>query len=420
MLHVFTIRDFFLLWSGGSISMLGSQFSFIAMPWLMLQLTGDPLALGTMLALEGIPRVIFMLVGGAISDRFSPRIILLICDWLNFALVGLSAVLVYTGTMQIWMLYLFGLSTGLLSGFVIPAANSIVPLLVPEEDLQAGNSITMGSSQLVGLIGPALAGLMIGAYASSPRGTAIAFTIDSISFAVSALAIGAMRSGRRPQAASQADDARENIFTSIRVGIRYLFSHEGLTFMFFVMVAINFLFTGPLLVGIPVLAKEILPEGATAFGLIMSAYSGGNLVGFLLAGGLPKPSGRTLSTVLIVVLFAFGLVLGAFGWISSTWVDVTLMALLGVGNGYIGLVMFTWIQQRTPKEMLGRIMSIVSLAGSGLVPISMLLTGFTIKHWNLTGLFALAGGLILLTALWSALQPALKSLSQEMVASAAD
>jgi len=416
MLHVFSIRDFLLLWTGGTISMLGSQFSMIAMPWLMLQLTGDPLALGTMLALQGIPRVATMLIGGALSDRFSPRVILLACDWINFALVGLSAALVFSGTMQVWMLYLLGMLTGLLSGFVIPAANSIIPLIVPEDDLQAGNSINMGSVQLVGLVGPALAGLVIGAYAKSTQGIAIAFVLDSISFAISAFALGAMRSGNRAQTAQTTESgSQESIWASIRIGMRFLLSHEGLRFMFIISTVINFLFNGPILVGIPVLADQRLPEGATAFGLLMSAYSGGNLAGYLLAGALPRTSGRMLRILVIFLTTGFGLVLAAFGWISNTWVDFALMLLLGIGNGYIGLIMVTWIQRRTPKEFLGRMMSILMMAATGLMPLSMFLSGLIIKNWNLTGLFALAGGLILLMTCWAAFQPALQRLSDEML-----
>ncbi|MBN2386981.1 MAG: MFS transporter [Anaerolineales bacterium] len=421
LLHVFTIRDFLLLWSGGTISMLGSQFSLIAMPWLVLQLTNDPLALGAILALQGIPRVAFMLIGGAISDRFSPRVILLTCDWINFVLVGLSAMLVFTGMIQVWMLYLFGLFTGLLSGFVIPAANSIVPLIVPEHDLQAGNSISMGSSQLVGLVGPALAGVVVGIYAQSTRGIAIALAIDAVTFAVSALALWAMRGGRRPRPAGATTDAgQEDLWRSISIGLRHLVNQDGLRFMFIVMTVVNFLFTGPLLVGIPVLADQRLPEGAQAFGFLMSAYSGGNLLGYALAGALPRPNGRTLSASIIGLLITFGLVLCAFGWITQTWVDFSLLLLLGTGNGYISLVIFTWIQQRTPKEMLGRMMSMLLFAGNGLVPFSMILTGLLLKNWTLTGLFALAGGLILLTTVWAVLQPALMTLSHEVVASPAD
>lgn len=411
MLRVLGLPDFRLLWIGGSISVLGSQFSMIAMPWLVLQLTGDPLKLGIVLALGGIPRAVFMLVGGVATDRVAPRTILLICDWVNFVLSGLAAALVFTGWMQVWMLYILSLLTGLLSGFVIPAANSIVPHLVPGEDLQAGNSITMGSSQLAGFVGPSLAGIVIGSYAHSTLGIAIAFAVDGITFAVSAAALGLMRGGRSAMPTA----TKEGLLTAIKTGVRYLWSHNNLRFMFTLMMAVNFLFTGPLVVGIPVLADQRLPEGARAFGFLMSAYAGGNLLGFLVAGALPRPSGRWMSGFTVVLLTAFGLVLFGLGWITLTWVDTALMLLLGIGNGYIGLIIFSWIQQRTPKEMLGRMMSMMMLASLGLVPFSQALAG-ALSKWSLTALFAVAGGLILLTAVWALLQPELKALSDEMVA----
>jgi MFS family permease len=415
MLRVLGLRDFRLLWIGGTISVLGSQFSMIAMPWLVLQLTNDPLALGIVLALEGIPRAIFMLVGGVASDRIPPRTILLACDWMNFGLSGLAAALVFTGGMQVWMLYILSLVVGLLSGFVIPAANSIVPRLVPEGDLQAGNSITMGSSQLAGFIGPSLAGIIIGSYAHSTLGIAIAFAFDGITFGISAVALWLMHSGHKLASSEATPEKKEGVFASIKVGIQHLWNNSSLRFMFAIMMAVNFLFVGPLLVGIPVLADQRLPEGARAFGFLMSAYSGGNLLGFIVAGTLPRPSGRWLSGFLTVLLAAFGIVLFGMGWITTTWIDVVLMFLLGIGNGYIGLIIFTWIQQRTPRDMLGRMMSMMTLASMGLVPISQALAG-AITKWSLTALFAVAGGLILLTTLWSALQPELKALSNEMVA----
>src|SRR5512143_1967372 len=83
-------RNFRLLWIGGSISVFGSQFSLIALPWLVLQIS-DPQTLGLALALAGLPRAVFMLIGGAVTDRISPRKILVVCDWLNFGLSGLIA-----------------------------------------------------------------------------------------------------------------------------------------------------------------------------------------------------------------------------------------------------------------------------------------------------------------------------------------
>jgi MFS family permease len=413
MARVMSLWDFRLLFAGTTTSLLGDQFALIATPWLVLKLTGDPLVLGIILALEGIPRAVFMLLGGAITDRLSPRIVMLTSDIIRLILTGLMAFVVFTGTVQIWMLYAFGLGFGLVAGFAVPAGTSIVPMLVEKQDLQAGNSIMMGTGQLAGFVGPTVAGILIGGFSQSPVGIGLAFTIDAISFAVSAACLWLMQGGGKGLSGEAAQE--ESVWTSILAGMKYLWNDTAMWTMFLIVTAMNFLFTGPLLVGIPVLADQRLPEGAVAFGLLMSACAGGNLAGYLLAGSLPRPTGKRMSIFLVALLAAFGLVLGSFGFIRSTWVDFGLILLLGVGNGYIAILMFTWMQSRTPKEMLGRIMSMVMLSGTGLVPISQAISG-AVSKWSLTVLFASAGALILLVTIWAAPQPGLKSFSDSLAA----
>ncbi len=412
MLRVMGLRDFRLLFAGATTSLLGDQFALIATPWLILKMTGDPLALGAVLALEGIPRAIFMLLGGAITDRISPRRIMLIADVIRFMMTCLMGFAVFTGFIQVWMLYAFGLGFGLVAGFAIPAENSIVPMLVEKEDLQAGNSLVMGVSQLVGFVGPTIAGILIGAYSSSSLGIALAFTLDSFSFAVSAACLWLIRiPGLRSIQAAQ----EEGVWTSIMAGIKYLWQDSALRLMFLILSAVNFLLVGPLLVGIPVLADQRLPEGAVAFGLLMSAYSGGNLVGYLLAGSLRRPSARVIKTVLITLVAAFGLVIGALGFIPYTWVDFALLLMLGMGNGYIAIILFTWIQTRTPKEMLGRMMSILMFSNTGLVPVSQAISG-AVSRWDVTILFASAGAFVLAVVVWMSVQPELNEFSQSLAA----
>jgi len=415
--RVMSIPDFRLLFAGNTTSLLGDQFALIATPWLALQLTGDPLVLGTVLALEGLPRAVFMLLGGAITDRLSPRRILLISDIIRMILTALMTVVIFTGVLEIWMMYAFSLGFGLVAGFAVPAGNSIVPMLVKEEDLQAGNSLIMGVAQLVGFVGPTVAGALIGKYSDSPLGIGLAFGIDAFTFAVSALCLFLMRSGTGRSA--PAGDEKESIWTSILVGMKYLWSNNALRTMFVIVMAMNLFFTGPLLVGIPVLADQYLREGAMAFGLLMSAYAGGNLVGYILAGALPRPGQKTMSVLVIALLAAFGLVIGAFGLIRSTWVLFGLNILLGLGNGYIAILMFTSMQTRTPREMLGRMMSMLMLSSIGLVPISQAIAG-AISKWSLSGLFIGAGGLVLLVTVWAAVQPGLKEFSQGLSAPGTD
>ena len=376
------------------------------MPWLVLQLSGDPLALGIVLALAGIPRAVFMLVGGAYTDRLSPRLIMIISDLIRLMLTALMSVLVFSGVIQLWMVYGFALAFGLVAGFAIPAANSIVPCLIPEKDLQAGNSISMGTTQLISFLGPTLAGLIIAGFTQSSLGITLAFVFDAFSFAVSALTLIAMQIR-----GSQAQSKEESLLTSIRDSLLYLWNDTDLRFMFTIILLTNFVFTGPLLVGIPVLASENMAEGSLAYGLLMSAYAGGTLAGFLLAGALPRPSGKILSIVMISLLLSFGVGMSLFSVITTTWVDFILMLLMGIGDGYIAILVITWFQSSTPKAMLGRLMSLVMLSSTGLLPISQALSGLIAK-WSISGLFVVAGLAGMALTLWVALQPGLRNLSR--------
>lgn len=409
MRRVIALRDFRLLFAGTATSLLGDQFALIATPWLVLQLTGDPLALGIVLALEGLPRAAFMLVGGALTDRFAPRRIMLISDIVRLAIATIMAVVVLTGVVQMWMIYGFALAFGLVAGFAVPAENSIVPMLVSEDDLQAGNSLIMGVAQLAGFVGPSLAGAAIAGFSDSAFGVGLAFLIDAATFAVSTTCLWLIRGASKP-----ADDhPEEGLWASIGAGIEHLWRDDALRLMITILIVVNFFVVGPLLVGIPVLSHERLPQGAMAFGLLMGAFSVGNLVGYLLAGLLSRPSGRTIRILVVGLLGAFGAVVASLGLITEMWLDFGLLLVLGLGNGYLAIILFTWIQGSVSRGMLGRVMSLITFSSIGLVSVSQAISG-AVGKWNLDILFVAAGALLLAATSWIALQPGLEVLSASL------
>jgi MFS family permease len=412
MLEVLSFRDFRLLFFGSTTSILGDQFAFIAMPWLVLQLTHDPLALGFVLALGGVPRAVFILLGGAISDRLSPRVLLFTADIIRLCLTAWMALVVFTGTVQMWMLYFFCLGFGVVAGFAVPAANSLVPLLVEDQHLHAGNSIILGANQSAGFIGPTVAGILIAGFSHSNLGVGLAFAIDAMSFAVSAVSLLLIRRIGRRQA-PRSSSGKESIWVSILAGIKFLWSDQALRLMFVVVTLINFLFTGPLMIGIPVLADKYLRGGAATFGLLMSVLAGGSLTGYLLAGLLPRPGKKFMRIFLLAMLTAFGLCIGSLGFIRVTGVDFVIMLALGLGNGYITIIVLTWFQSRTPRDMIGRMMSLLMLTSTGVIPISQAIAG-VVSKWSILGLFVSAGALILLVPLMIAGRPELKTFSESL------
>ena len=379
MLGALKTRDYRLLWLGQAISHLGDQFHLIALPWLVLTLTHDPFQLGLVLALAGVPRAAVMLFGGACADRHSPRLIMLVSDALRFVISATIATSLLTGAVQLWMVYALAVSFGVVSGFFMPAAEASLPRLLASEQLEAGNALMMGADQLASFVGPALAGTVIALFgtahvgagqASSLTGLGVAFAVDAASFAVSAVTLLLMRA--LPALAAGAGD---HPLAAIADGLRYALSRPVFRWMLGLLAAANLLLIGPLMVGIPVLAQTRFSQGAAAFGLLISAYGLGNLCGVVVAGSTPRPSSRLDSSLVLGLFAGFGVVIGALAFVTSVWTGVALLAVLGVANGYVAVVLMTLLQRITPAAMLGRLMSLVTLAMLGVTPISTALSG---------------------------------------------
>ena len=407
--HPLRVRDFRLLWLGQSISMLGDQFYLIALPWLVLQITGNALALGTVLAFASVPRALFMLIGGAFVDRFSPRTVMFISNLMRMILVALLALLVLTNNIQLWMLYVLALGFGTADAFFFPADSAMVPRLLEKDQLEMGNTLTQGVSMLSMFLGPVLAGGLIALLAGSAsaaeagtpslEGIGVAFALDAITFLVSLFTLSLIGAHRSAAAETQ---AQTSILTSIKEGLSFVWNDTVLRMVFVIMIAANFLVNGPFEVGIPVLAKRNFVEGAAAYGIIVSAFGGGALLGVILASALPRPRPSRFGMVLVGVagLMGFGMI--ALPFSLSLPVAALLSLAMGVTMGFVNIHMFTWMQKRVPEALMGRVMSLTMFAAVGLAPVSSALAGALIDA-NLTLMFVGAGALMSLIAFGSTL-----------------
>jgi MFS family permease len=403
------VRNFRLLWIGEGISLLGDQFQFIALPWLVLQLTGDVLAMGTVMALAGLPRALFMLVGGALSDRFSPRRVMLVSNAVRMALVLGLALLALGNVLALWVVYVFALAFGLADAFFYPAQSSIIPHIVEKGQLRLANSITQGTAQVSLFAGPVLAGMLIAVMSRGGsgdlRGVALALIIDAATFLASVVTLGAMRiSG---EGAPQGEG--ESVLSAIVEGLRFVWNDTVLRTIFLLIAAANFLIVGPINVGIPLIADTRLAGGAAAYGVIMSAFGAGSLLGIVLAGALPRPPARVLGTVLLLVWSIMGLALAPLGLLSSTSVIAGLMLVAGAANLYVVILFTTWLQERSPEAMLGRVMSLLMFSSIGLLPVSTALSG-VLLNLNMAPVFGAAGVAMTALVLLSILNPAVRSM----------
>src|SRR6266849_3071830 len=193
------VRNFRLLWVGETVSMVGDQFYFVALPWLVLQLTGSGLALGSVLMTAAIPCAAVMLVSNVMRAM----------------VVSILTVLVFTDSARMWHLYALAAAFGTFDAFFYPADIAMVPSMLEPEQMVAGNSLVQASVQLASLIGPTAAGVVIGR-----AGVAAAFGVDAATFVVSIVMLALITTGHVAAAARQ-----EPLLTSIRKGISHALAH---------------------------------------------------------------------------------------------------------------------------------------------------------------------------------------------------
>ena len=398
--HLLRNINFRWLLGGGLVSMLGDQFSMLALPWLVLSLTGDSLSLGIAVALMGAPRAVLILLSGSVADRYSPRRVLLLSKYANAAILLALAGLLMLDHASLALAYAAALALGIASAFGIPAGTAILPQAVPTQLLQKANGLQMGARQLSLLAGPLLAALVLGVHQGAQQtamvALAAAFAIDALTFLFSAWTLRQVT--LRPMAAA----AAQGMWRDMAAGLAMVWRDMPLRSCYIYWALVAFFVMGPLQVALPVLASERL-HGAAALGLLMGAHGAGTLAGMLASGlggaWLRQRFGATLLLVDAVV----GLLLMALGQISTAWQGAALLAVTGLLAGYVQVAIFTWIQQRVAPAMLGRAMAVFMGIFLGLAPLSAAATGALLRHLSVGELFCGGGALLLAAAVAAAL-----------------
>lgn len=406
-------RNVRFLISGSFLSMLGDQFTLIALPWLVLQMTGDTLVLGTVLALVSVPRALFILIGGALVDRHSPKQVLMVTKYVNLVLLALLAGLVLAGALTMWMVYLLALGIGLATAFSIPSGTAMMPHVVAPAQLQAANGISLGLRQLTMFMGPLLAGLLIALFGTgsaaparqmgamaSATGIGLAFALDALSFAVSAWTLARVQTRTAGAGATNAATGApaQAVLASVWQGLVHFWRDQELRTCFLYWSAIALFIMGPIHIAIPVLASSQPQLGAAAFGTIVAAHGAGTLLGMVASGALPRLRLGSLGLTILVFDAVIGLLFMPMGQITATWQGAGLMLAIGLLGGFMQVRVFTWIQQRVPPALLGRAMSLFMFIFMGLAPISAAVTGWVMKAVTLGQLFAASGALLVALA----------------------
>lgn len=381
LLQPLRIREFRLFWGAMAISLVGDQLMFIAMPWLVLKLTGDSLAVGGVLAIAAIPRAVFMLVGGAVTDRWSPRIVLTLSNAVRMALVLTIGMLVYAGAIHMWQIYAAALFFGLVDAFMFPASGAFPPRLLEGEMLVAGNSLIQGTASASVIVGPALAGVIIAFVAGDEGafgdqyGLATVFLLGGVTFLAPVVVYLSIRDRFPPESEPQG----ERFVDTLLDGFRHAWNDRPVRYLTFMIAGLSVAFRGPFIVGIPVFADQYLAQGAAAYGTIMAASGVGMLFGTILAGTFKRPPDTWLGSILLVDFGFYGLVFVGITLTTQLMAICAMIFVASVVDGYLTIVLITWLQLRVPRERLGRIMSVIMFFNLGLLPLSAAGAGWLMR-----------------------------------------
>jgi MFS family permease len=356
--HALEHRDFRLLWSGQTVSLIGNTAFITALGWRTFTLAGST-KFGFVLVAESVSTLATLLIGGALADRYSRRALMIVSDLARFGAVGGLALTDATGHLTFPLILLFTTLVGLGDGFFYPAFGGIVPLVVEPPSLGSANALIGVSRYGSFLVGPVLA-----AFLYHSTGPALVFGLDSVSFVVSAFLLYLAR----PRLIDV--EAREGTFREIRAGFRYVRGVPWLWVTIAMFSLVLMLQLAPQQVLLPKLVKEHFGRGIGSYGVLTALLGLGMVLGTVLFGQLnPRRRRGTLS---YVVWCANSL--SIIGLVLSPWYELALVfavirgALIGFGTA----LWDTMLMELVPEGLLSRVVSLDIFGSFGLMPIGLL------------------------------------------------
>ena len=368
------------MWFGHLISHAGDAVFMIALPWLMLDITGSK-SLTSLVSMSAyLPAVLFGLFAGVVVDRYNRKWIMIYSDILRALLVAVIPLSLIYGFISPLLIGAITFSLSTFSAFFYPARDSLIPHIVTAEELPAANSAISVSGQMSHLLGPLFAGIGISIF-----GLRHLFTADAISFLFSILLISLIVGPARKLTIEQHPPKWQGIVE----GLTYVNSHKGLRILLILTFVNNIFIMGPAIIGLPVFVREVLTSDFGVLAKLEVAMAAGMIVGSFVFWKAEK----NISPISILL---FGIVMDGITYTLLFFADTSFIAMLvliihGIGIPLITVSRTTIIQAVVPDEFRGRLFSMIYMAVMGTTAISVGLTGFILEFIGADSLFLLIG-----------------------------
>ncbi len=359
-------RNLRIYLGGQAISMLGTWMQVAAQSWVVWVLTKSESSLGIVVMLNSIPLFVLAPWAGGLADRFNRRSILLITQGIAMVLAFALAILIQTGLIQIWHIYLCSLLLGIISALDFPAQQAFIGDLSGMGQVRQAVTLNIMALQVGRMLGPFIAGILI-----ESVGDAAAFWINGFSFFVVLLSIFLVRSEQVPHRGGTARGQFRETLDFIRSQPRMvdLLIFAGLV-TFFGFSIFNIL---------PSVADHVLQGDAQTFGLLSAASGAGALISTIFLLPLSQAAKR-----IGLVVSGAAIWMGLFFFLlsQSVWLPLSMAAIFLISLG-APLVLTTGLgvmQIMSPGDMRARIISLFTMLTFGLQPISSIIVGFSAEH----------------------------------------
>lgn len=390
VLAPFKVRDYRLLIAAVACSIFATGMWTVVMALQVIALSNDPAALSLVATCLAAGLVAFVLVGGIAADRFPQRRIILLVESVNTVAVTAVAVLGVLDALRLWHMAVASAALGIAAAFFFPAYSAILPRLLPPEQLLAANGIEgVMRPTLQQAVGPAVAGLLIGA------------TFPTVGAVLCAALYGvglALLIATRPVASPVAEShEKTHVLADLRDGFLFMVRTPWLLATLLFASGFVMLIMGPIEVLLPFITNARFDHGERIFGFVLAAFGLGSAVGALAVSSLRLP--RRYLTVMMVCWTVGNLPLIAIGYTTSFLVMAVASFVVGMTSGAAMVVWGTLLQRRVPPEMLGRVSSLDFFVSLVFMPISMAVVGPLSKVISIETIYLAAGlGPVLLGA----------------------
>ncbi|HDR7948321.1 TPA: MFS transporter [Bacillus toyonensis] len=358
--------NFLFLWAATLFSSFALAFFTFSQTWYIAKTLNLEASLGVVFVALSVPRLIFMIIGGAVADKFPKKNIMFYSNIIRAILVATILTWFIVGDVTLHTFALFALFFGLADAFFWSADGSILPELVEKSRLTQANSLTQMTNQASVILGPVLGGILI------------KFTNYETIFSITILLliVAAILVQKIQFTMSEQKDTDKGMFTSIKEGILYVKESPFLSTFLICSAFLNLFLIGPMQVGFPLFVKNVLHGDSLQFSYLEAAVGGGMAIGAVIVG--LKNINRRRGLFCIIMMLLSGIFFLSINFSTVLWQALLAGMFYGITIAMAIVPLMAMIQATVKEEMMGRVMSLLMLSSMGFIPLSYAFTSIAL------------------------------------------